>query len=193
MKHNPIFISYKRLDKEKVFKIKDYIESHTGVNCWIDLDGIESDAQFVNVIINAIDSCEVMLFMYSQTHLQINDFEHDYTIKELNYAAEEGKKIVFINIDGTKLTKWFRFQYGTKQQVDAQDPTRLDKLVNDLKGWLKIPEKVAPKVVPEKKVQKLVWDKKKKMFVAVEAKDDRKPVVDEVNKIIDNIIMKLSE
>lgn len=40
-----IFISYKRVDKEKVFKIKEQIESALGEKCWIDVDGIESDAQ----------------------------------------------------------------------------------------------------------------------------------------------------
>lgn len=55
-----IFISYKRKDKDKVFKIKEHIESALGEKCWIDLDGIESDAQFKNVIINAINDCEVL-------------------------------------------------------------------------------------------------------------------------------------
>ena len=45
-----IFISYKRVDKDKVFRIKDQIESTIGEKCWIDIDGIESDAQFANVI-----------------------------------------------------------------------------------------------------------------------------------------------
>ena len=61
-----IFISYKRDDKDVVFKIKNDIEKHVGEKCWIDLDGIESDAQFVNVIINAIDEAEIFLFMYSK-------------------------------------------------------------------------------------------------------------------------------
>ena len=43
-----IFISYKRADKDLVFPIKDKIEAATGEKCWIDLDGIESDAQFAN-------------------------------------------------------------------------------------------------------------------------------------------------
>ena len=41
-----IFISYKRVDKKKVFKIKDLIEKQISAKTWIDLDGIESDAQF---------------------------------------------------------------------------------------------------------------------------------------------------
>ena len=36
-----IFISYKRLDKEQVFPICEEIEHKTGVNCWIDLNGVE--------------------------------------------------------------------------------------------------------------------------------------------------------
>ena len=33
------------------FAIKDSIEKNLGEKCWIDLDGIESEAQFANVII----------------------------------------------------------------------------------------------------------------------------------------------
>ena len=68
-----IFISYKRADKDKVLMIKDQIESALGEKCWIDLDGIESDAQFMNVIINAIRECRVLLFMYSKNHVEIKD------------------------------------------------------------------------------------------------------------------------
>jgi hypothetical protein len=46
--------------------LKDLIERETGQKCWIDLDGIESDQQFANVIINAINNAETVLFMYSQ-------------------------------------------------------------------------------------------------------------------------------
>ena len=91
-----IFISYKREDKDVVFKIKDDIEKHVGEKCWIDLDGIESDAQFVNVIINAIDEAEIFLFMYSKKHAEIIDFENDWTIREINYAQTEGKRIIFL-------------------------------------------------------------------------------------------------
>lgn len=44
-----IFISYKRVDKMKVFNLKDKIEKCTGVKCWIDIDGIESDAQLFHI------------------------------------------------------------------------------------------------------------------------------------------------
>lgn len=132
-----IFISYKRLNKDLVLPIKNKIETETGEKCWIDIDGIESDAQFKSVIIKAINECEIMLFMYSKLHSQIVDFEKDWTIKEINFAQKKEKRIVFVNIDGTPLTDEFEFDFGTKQQVDAQNPTSIRKLIKDISLWLK--------------------------------------------------------
>ena len=90
-----IFISYKRDDKDVVSKIKDDIENNVGVKCWVDLDGIESDAQFANVIIKAIDEADIFLFMYSKKHAEITDFENDWTVREINYAQTKKKRIIF--------------------------------------------------------------------------------------------------
>ena len=68
-----IFISYKRDDKEKVFPIKDYIEKNVGETCWIDLDGIESDAQFKSVIRRAVNNAVIFLFIYSNAHTKIKE------------------------------------------------------------------------------------------------------------------------
>lgn len=133
-----IFISYKRVDKEKVFKIKDQIESALGEKCWIDLDGIESDAVFANKIIGAINSCEVFLFMYSKAHSLIDDFNKDWTVREINFASKKGKRIVFINIDGALLTDPFEFTYGIKQQIDGRNNESIERLIRDLKKWLEI-------------------------------------------------------
>lgn len=131
-----IFISYKREDKKRVFELKDYIEKETKIPCWIDIDGIESDAQFANVIINAINQSEVFLFMYSHAHSLISNYENDWCVREVNFAQSKGKRIVFINIDGTPLTDWFSLLFGTKQQVDAQSSEELVKLVKNISQWL---------------------------------------------------------
>ena len=131
-----IFISYKRADKEIVFPLKDKIEAATGEPCWIDLDGIESDAQFVEVIMNAIDETSVVLFMYSRHHSEIKNYSTDWTIRELNYAQDEGKRIVFVNIDGTPLTRWFKFMFPQQQQTDATNPQAFERLLKDLQKWL---------------------------------------------------------
>ena len=131
-----IFISYKRVDKDEVFKIKDQIESALGEKCWIDLDGIESDAQFANVIIKAINECEVFLFMYSAAHSQITDYKNDWTVRELDFAQHKKKRIVFVNLDGSPLSDWFYMLFGTMQQVDATNQESLAKLIQDIDGWI---------------------------------------------------------
>lgn len=131
-----IFISYKRSDKKRVFLIKNDIEKHIDESCWIDLDGIESHAQFVNVIIKAIDEADIFLFMYSKRHANIVDYENDWSVREINYAQEEGKKIIFLNIDGSPLSKWFKMMFGLKQQIDANSKEAMNKLYVDLKKYL---------------------------------------------------------
>ena len=131
-----VFISYKRVDKAKVFKLKDTIETAIGEECWIDLDGIESDAMFKSVIIKAINESEIFLFMYSKAHSTIVDFENDWTVRELSFAKLKKKRIVFINIDGSSLSDLFLFDYANKQQVDATSTEALDRLCTDLQKWL---------------------------------------------------------
>ena len=133
-----IFISYKRDDLDMVWSIKDIIEKHTGENCWIDLDGIESDAQFANVIIKAINQAKVFLFMYSSKHTEIEDYENDWTIREKNFAQKKKKRIVFVNIDGSKLTDWFELIFGTKQQINAKSSKAMKKLCSDIQKWLSV-------------------------------------------------------
>lgn len=133
-----IFISYKRADKEKVLGIVDRLQTELREPCWMDIDGIESHAQFVSVIIKAIDEAEVFLFMYSKSHNAIDDYEADWTIRELNYAQERKKRIVFVNIDGTELISWFVFMFPQKQQVRAESVEEMSKLIRDISIWLEV-------------------------------------------------------
>ena len=132
-----IFISYKRANKDIVFKIKDDIESNVGEKCWIDLDDIKCDANyFVDVISKSIDEADVFLFMYSKKHAEIADFENDWAIREINYAQTKKKRIIFLNLDGTLLTDWFVMMFGLKQQVDVTSTTAMSRLYSDFSKWL---------------------------------------------------------
>ena len=137
-KKERIFISYKRVDKERVFAIKDGIEQATGEKCWIDLDGIESDAQFVAKIMTAIDQCDVFLFMRSNAHNKIVDLTRDWTYREVNYALKKEKSIVFINLDNSQSPDWVSFMFPHQQEIDATDPDKLARLNKDLCEWLKV-------------------------------------------------------
>jgi hypothetical protein len=136
-----IFVSYKRKDKEKILSVVNRIQKELNVECWMDISGIESNAQFVSVIIRAIDEAEIILFMYSKSHKSIQNYENDWTIRELNYAQERNKRIVFVNIDGTELISWFVFMFPKKQQVNAQSNEEIAKLIKDIGHWLKIDKK----------------------------------------------------
>lgn len=128
-----IFISYSRHDKEKVFKIKDEIEGLIGTEtCWIDLTGIESDKQFIDVIIDAIDQADIFLFMYSK----FSDGS-EWTRKEVEYAKSENKKIVFVKIDKVPLSKYYRFQFGGHDIIDIFDRDQKRKLMFNLQNWVK--------------------------------------------------------
>ena len=147
-----VFISYKRADKNKVFPLKEKIEAAIGEPCWIDLDGIESDAQFSSVIMHAIDSSEIFLFMYSKRHSKIQNYTMDWTVRELSYALKKRKRIVFVNIDKTPMCDWLEFMFPQQQQVDATSSEMLQGLLQDIRKWLGGPLNTADiSIVPEKK------------------------------------------
>lgn len=138
MNKRDIFISYKRIDKNIVFNLKNRIEEEVKKNsCWIDLDGIESDAQFAEVIMRAIDNAELVLFMYSAAHSKIRNYSTDWTVRELNYAQQKTKRIVFVNIDNTPFSDWFSMMFPYKQIIDGTSSDEVDKLISDIKKWLK--------------------------------------------------------
>jgi hypothetical protein len=148
-----IFISYKRADGEKVYKLIDKIEKTLGVKCWYDLDGIETAAQFMSKICTAIDNAEVVLFMHSSAHLGIN-YEKDWTVKELNYAHMTKKRVVLVKLDDAPLKNLFLMEYGTRNNIDSRRPDQWEKLMKDLSRWLN-PSDSKPKVYSDAELKDL--------------------------------------
>lgn len=137
MANERIFISYKRVNKEPVFALINRIERELGVKCWVDLDGIETSAQFASKICTAIDRAEVVLFMHSSAHLNI-DYDNDWTIRELNYAHSENKHVVLVKLDDAPLKNIFNLIYGTSNNIDSRNPDQWNILLRDLRKWLKL-------------------------------------------------------
>lgn len=126
-----IFISYSRSDYSTVTQLIREIEHLTGEGtCWFDLTGIESDSQFIDVIIDAIDHADIFLFMYSQ-----HSERSEWTRKEIEYANGEKKRIVFVKIDNTPLSKYFKFQFSGHDIIDISDRLQKQKLFGDLTCW----------------------------------------------------------
>lgn len=137
-----IFISYSRKDYSSVVKLKNEIDLLLGKGvCWMDLTGIESDSQFVEVIINAINKSDIFLFMHSKSSEQ-----SDWTRKEVMYANGKGKRLVFVKIDNTPLSDYFAFQFAGHDIIDLNDKKQKQKLLKDLAGWCGARQNTPPPV-----------------------------------------------
>lgn len=125
-----IFISYSRKDFDKVKAIKDEIDHELGLDCWMDLDGIESGDQFEDVIISAINAHDTMLFM-----LSYNSMNSQFALDELNFAKMKGKRVVLLFIEPCQMTDKFCFKYSKYDTIDWNDPLQHKKLISNLHKW----------------------------------------------------------
>ena len=158
MANERIFISYKRKNKEQVFSLIEKIERELGVKCWVDLDGIESNAQFVSKICNAIDRAEVVLFMHSMEHSRIEDLNRDWTIRELNYADAKRKRTVLVKLDDAPLDNYFLLVFGAQNNIDPRVPEQWNNLLRDLRKWLDLEDEVSapPKQYTSRELSSLI-------------------------------------
>lgn len=147
-----IFVSYSRKDMDVVEKLVGDIHAKTNACCWVDWNGIESGELFVDVIINAIDRVDTVLFILSD-----NSMASEFARREIDYARNTGKKIVPVVVDGGKLRGWFLFFFGSVDYIDVQVPMQYDKLLRNIGDWyganIKPQEPVSP---PAKTVRKMV-------------------------------------
>lgn len=123
---NEVFISYSRKDFTIVDVVKKEIDSSIGIDCWMDLNGIESGEYFKKVIISAINRHETLLFM-----LTPNSMASDFALKELNFAIKKKKRVILVDLAHTQLNDDFLFDYSDKDNIDWNDPLQHKK--NDRK------------------------------------------------------------
>ena len=158
-----IFVSYKRADYDIVSALVKRIEKALNEKCWIDIDGIESTVQFRSKICNAIDAASIVLFMHSKHHLDI-DFENDWTIKELDYAQQTHKKVVLVKLDDSPLRNVFLFEFGSKNNIYAQEEIQIKKLISELKedlGYVPKENKPAQKKTDQTQVHAALNDERR--------------------------------
>lgn len=125
-----VFISYSRKDLELVKDIKKEIDRLVGIDCWMDLDGIESGEQFEDVIISAIDRSDTLLFMMSRSSMT-----SEWALDEIDFAKRKGKRIVLIAIERVEMTDKFYFRYHKYDNIDWNNLPQREKLIRDLRKW----------------------------------------------------------
>ena len=132
--NNGVFISYSRKDLEEVKKIKYEIDKEVGIDCWMDLDGIESGEQFEDVIIEAISNSDIVLFMMSA-----NSMQSPWALDELDFAKHEKKRVVLVSIDNAEMKGKFYFRYHKYDNIIWDNAPQRSKLIRDLRNWTRKP------------------------------------------------------
>ena len=87
-----IFISYRHLDKDKVFPVIKKLQDEF-YRVWYD-DGIKPGTDWNNYIESHLRNCQVFIAFFSK-----NYFQSEYCIKELEIARDCGKNFTYINLD----------------------------------------------------------------------------------------------
>ena len=126
-----VFVSYSRADKDKVLPLVKSLEKSIGTKFWIDLEGIESTAQFLNVIRQAIKDSQVVLFMLSD-----NSINGEWTQREIMFAKECGKRVVPVILDGGGLRDWTELYFANVNYVDGTNKRQIEKLSKEIAGWI---------------------------------------------------------
>lgn len=133
---NKVFVSYSRLDKDRVQIIVKEIQEHLGIQCWIDLTSLETNELFINTIKEAIDNCKILLFMYTK-----NSEASGFAQKEILYAQDNKKVIVLILLEDLVKDGWCNFLCGNVNHIYINDPSQRTKLytfisrvLNDVPG-----------------------------------------------------------
>ena len=125
-----VFISYSRKDLEEVKKMRFEIDREVGIDCWMDLNGIESGEQFEDVIIDAICDSKIVLFMMSA-----NSMASPWALDELDFAKHENKRVVLVGIDDAEMTRKFYFKYHKYDTISWYNEPQRNKLIKNLKLW----------------------------------------------------------
>jgi len=144
-----IFISYKRSDLAIVSSIKDEIKQVTGIDPWLDLDGIECGEVFEHKIMKAIRECDIVLFMMSKNSIapyidpdtgKEAESVQSWTEKEVKVAQTLKKRIVPISLDGTKIqdADWTLMTLVGVDTIDYKNLEQKKKFFKNMSNWLGI-------------------------------------------------------
>ena len=96
-------------------RILDLVERlrGAGVSVWIDQMGIEGATMWSQEIVEAIDSCKVLILAISQ-----RSTESENVVKELALASERRKKILPVCLDSSGIPKSMEYQLAGIQRVE---------------------------------------------------------------------------
>lgn len=129
-----VFFSYSRKDTEKADAICHLLDA-MNVPYWIDRDGIFSGSNFKELIVKAISSTEVVLFLSSE-----NSNKSSNVAKEISIADQHNKIIIPVRLDASAMHPKIAYDLAGIDFLDlfTFDEKSVGKLKNAILGQLAI-------------------------------------------------------
>jgi hypothetical protein len=130
-----VFISYSSKDKATADGTCAALEA-AGIRCWIAPRDVRPGAEYAAAIIDAIDSCRLMVLIFSS-----NANASRQIPRELERAASKGVPIVPMRIEEIMPTKSMEYYLGEIHWLDALTPplaAHLQKLIETVKAILQV-------------------------------------------------------
>jgi hypothetical protein len=128
-KDHDVFISHSSEDREKAYKLCDFLESK-GFKCWISPRDTLGGATFGGDIVNAIDHSHVLVLLLSS-----HSNSSKMVLREVVHADEGNTQIIPYVIEKIPLSKDLKFYISLLHQIDATSQTyesSLEKLILDI-------------------------------------------------------------
>lgn len=127
-----VFFSYSRMDSEKTDVICGLLDS-INIPYWIDRDGVFSGSNFKELIVKAISSTDVVLFLSSE-----NSNKSPNVAKEISIADQYGKVIIPVRLDPSSMHPKIAYDLAGIDFVDlfSFDDKSITKLKNAILGQL---------------------------------------------------------
>ena len=108
-----VFISFSRNDLEIAEEICELLNENER-KAWIYKDRLPAGAHWPEHLSRALETCQMVLFLLSKDSLNST-----LCMRELNIASTEGKPILPIRLDDSKISNKDRLLMGFEQRVDA--------------------------------------------------------------------------
>ena len=132
IKDHRVFISYSRKDSEIAKRICDLLDN-MNVSYWIDTDGVYSGDHFKEIIVKAISSSEIVMFLSSEYSNQ-----SDNVAKEISLADKYDKIIIPVRLDNSPMHPRIDYDLSGIDFVDLYsfEEKSIAKLRNAILGHL---------------------------------------------------------
>ena len=124
-----VFVSYSRKDMEKAREFCKQMDDNK-ISYWIDIEGRFHCEDFREIIVDAIESSKLVLFLSSE-----NSNASIYVQNEISYAISAKIKVLPVHLDDSPYAKCLRLDLTNKQWIDyySNPKERIIDFTNTLK------------------------------------------------------------